>query len=300
MTKSEAPIGKLLAAFAILYLVWGSTYIAIRFAIETLPPLLMAGVRFLLAGSLLYSFRRWQGVEAPPLRHWKSTGLVGALLLFAGNGGVVLAERLVPSALVALLVALMPLWMVLLEWLRPGGERPSQQTFVGLGIGILGMVLLVGPGRLGGGIAITGVLLVVAATMGWAAGSIYSRGADLPKDPLLTTSMQMLCGGACLLLAGLLRGEPATFDMAAVSLHSMLAFLYLTAFGSLLAFSAYVWLLRVSTPAKVSTYAYVNPVVAVFLGWWLGGESISLRVLLAAAVIIFAVIVMTTGKKTKA
>ena len=297
--KPEAPLGKLLASFAILYVVWGSTYIAIRFAIETLPPLLMASARFLLAGGLLYALRRLQGIEAPPRRHWRTTGLVGALLLFAGNGGVVLAEQLVPSALVALLVALMPLWMVLFEWLRPGGERPSAQTFVGLGVGVLGMVLLIGPGKLGGGVALSGVFLVVAATMGWAAGSIYSRGADLPKDPLLTTSMQMLGGGACLLIAGLLYGELASFEPAAVSLRSVLAFFYLTVFGSLLAFSAYVWLLRVSTPARVSTYAYVNPVVAVFLGWWLGGEPISLRVLLAAAVIIFAVVVMTTGKKAK-
>lgn len=296
--RSPAPLGKVLAAFAAVYLVWGSTYLAIRVAIETLPPLTMAGARFLLAGAALYAFMRLRGVPAPAWRHWRTAAVVGALLLLLGNGGVVLAERTVPSGVVALLVAMVPLWMVLLDWLRPGGVRPTARTVLGLLVGFAGMVLLVGPSGLGGArVDPLGVALVTVGSLSWAAGSIYARGASLPKSALLSTGMQMACGGVWLALAGGARGEWAGLDPAAFTTRSVVAWAYLVVFGSLIGFTAYVWLLGAASAARVSTYAYVNPVVAVLLGWALAGEPLSPRVLGAAAVIIAAVAVITTGRR---
>ncbi len=293
---------KVLAAFAAVYVVWGSTYLAIRIAIESLPPLLMAGARFLLAGMLLYAIMRLRGEPAPARRHWGSTALIGMLLLMFGNGGVTLAERTVPSGVAALLVAMVPMWMVLLEWLRPGGNRPAKRTLAGLVIGFAGMVLLVGPSGLMGGDRVDpfGAGLVIMGTLAWAAGSIWSRGAALPKSALLATGMEMVWGGAWLLLAGTIMGEWGTVDPSAFTTRSVLAFLYLVVFGSLVGFTAYIWLLGVSTPARVSTYAYVNPVVAVLLGWALLNEPLNARVLGAAAIIVAAVAVITMGKRAHA
>ncbi|HEX2091846.1 MAG TPA: drug/metabolite exporter YedA [Longimicrobiaceae bacterium] len=293
---------KVLAAFAAVYLLWGSTYLAIRIAIETLPPLLMAGTRFLLAGALMFAWLRMRGEAAPERRQWRPAAIVGGLLLLGGNGGVVLAERTVPSGVAALLVAMVPLWMVLLEWWRGGGTRPTLRTAVGLGVGFAGMVLLVGPAELagGGGVDPAGAAMLMVACASWATGSIYSRGAELPRSPFMATAMEMMCGGGLLLLAGIGRGEPASVDVASFSAASVAAFVYLVLFGSLVGFTAYVWLLRVSTPARVSTYAYVNPVVAVFLGWALAGEPLTPRVLMAAAVIVGAVAVITAGRTAAA
>ena len=289
-----------LAAFAAVYIVWGSTYLAIRVAIETLPPLLMAGARFLLAGGILFAVMRLRGEPAPTRRQWLSTSIVGMLLLMFGNGGVVLAERTVPSGVVALLVAMVPMWMVLLEWLRPGGSRPTLQTVAGLLIGFAGIVLLIGPAGFAGGDRVDplGALLVTIGAAAWAAGSIYSRGAQLPRSALVATGMEMGWGGFWLLLAGTVRGEWASVAPSTFTTESVLAFLYLVAFGSLVGFTAYIWLLGVSTPARVSTYAYVNPVVAVVLGWAFLDEPLTARVLAAAAVIVLAVAVITTGKRS--
>jgi drug/metabolite transporter (DMT)-like permease len=291
-----------LAAFAAVYLIWGSTYLAILFAIETLPPLLMAGARFLAAGAILYAVMRLRGVPAPAARHWRAATIVGGLLLLFGNGGVVLAERTVPSGVVALLVALVPAWMAAFEWMRRGGLRPTARVMVGVAVGFAGTVLLVGPAELAGAERVDpyGTMLVLVGSMAWAAGSIYSRTVELPSSPLLTTAMQMLAGGALLAAAGLVSGEALAVDAAGFSTRSVLAFVYLVVFGSLVGYPAYTWLLRVSTPARVSTYAYVNPVVAVFLGWWLAGEPMTPRVLVAAAVIVAAVVVITTGGRPAA
>ena len=293
---------RVLAAFAAVYVIWGSTYLAIRVAIESLPPLLMAGARFLLAGTLLYALMRARGEPAPERRHWGSTALIGMLLLMFGNGGVTLAERTVPSGIVALLVAMVPMWMVLLEWLRPGGSRPSGRTMLGLVIGFAGMVLLVGPAGLMGGDRVDplGAGLVMVGSLAWAAGSIWSRGAPLPGSALLATGMEMAWGGVWLLLAGTVMGEWGTVAPSAFTTRSVLAFVYLVVFGSLVGFTAYIWLLGVSTPARVSTYAYVNPVVAVLLGWALLDEPLSPRVLGAAAVIVAAVAVITMGRRPHA
>jgi drug/metabolite transporter (DMT)-like permease len=297
-TKTARP-ALVLAAFAAVYLAWGSTYAAIRIAIDTMPPLLMAGARFLLAGTLLYGIMRLRGEPAPERRHWSNTALIGMLLLMLGNGGVTMAERTVPSAIVALLVAMVPMWMVLLEWLRPGGTRPTGRTLLGLAIGFAGIVLLVGPGSLAGGGRVDplGAGIVTLGAMAWAFGSIWSRTAELPKNALVATGMEMAWGGFWLLLAGAARGELGALDPGAFTTRSVLAYFYLVVVGSLIGFSAYIWLLGVSTPARVSTYAYVNPVVAVLLGWAMLDEPLTGRVLGAAAVIVAAVVVITLGKR---
>ena len=287
---------KILAAYAAVYVVWGSTYLAIRIAIDSLPPFLMAGVRFVVAGGLLYAWARLRGAARPTRAHWATAAVVGALLLLGGNGGVVWAEQRVPSGVASLLVATVPLWIVLLEWLR-GGTRPGRGTIAGVVLGLVGLAILVEPGSLvaGGSIDTTGALVLVAASLSWAVGSLYSRRHASAETPLLGSAMQMLAGGAWLLALSLLSGDAMRFDAAAVTAPSVLALVYLIAFGSLVGFTAYIWLLGVSAPSRVATYAYVNPVVAVFLGWLVLAEPVTPRVLVAAAVIVAAVALITTA-----
>jgi drug/metabolite transporter (DMT)-like permease len=287
-----------LAAFAAVYLIWGSTYLAIRFAIETLPGFLMAGVRFSVAGALLYAWTRLRGAARPRGAHWGTAAGMGALMLLGGNGAVVWATEKVPSGIVALLVATVPLWMVLLDWLHGTGPRPTLRVLLGLAIGFGGAILLVGPYALGAAHLVDPVrgLAALAGSLSWAAGSIYARRAPQPKSPLVATSGQMLFGGAFLLLLGLGTGEAAEVDPAGFSTLSVLSLAYLIVFGAIVGYSAYVWLLRVSTAARVSTYAYVNPVVAVFLGWLLADEPVTPRVAIAAAVIVSGVAVITTER----
>jgi len=286
-----------LAAFVALYIIWGSTYLAILFAIETIPPFLMAGIRFLVAGSILYVWGRARGAARPVRREWVAASVVGGLLLLGGNGAVVWAEQRVPSGAAALLVATVPLWMVVLDWLRPGGVRPTGRVVLGLAVGFAGLGLLVGPSDLGGGsIDVIGALVLVIGSLSWASGSIYARGAKLPSSPLLVNGMEMLAGGVLLVLAGLVTGEASALNLAAVSGRSLAALAYLVVFGSLIGYSAYTYLLGATTPARVSTYAYVNPVVAVFLGWALAGEPLTPRVLVATAVILGAVALITLSR----
>jgi drug/metabolite transporter (DMT)-like permease len=285
-------------AFAAVYLIWGSTYLAIRFAIETIPPYLMGGVRFLIAGGVLYAVLRWRGVRSPSRLQWRSTVIVGGLLLFGGNGGVIVAEQYVPSSLAALIVAMVPLWMVLLNWWWGDRVRPNAGTAFGVGLGLAGIVLIAAPGRSAaeGAVNPIGLVMLIGASLSWSIGSLYARKAALPSNALLSTSMEMLAGGALMLIAGLLLGQGAQIHFDQISVLSLSALGYLVIFGSLIGFTAYVWLLKVSTPARVSTYAFVNPVVAVFLGWLLAGEELSLRVLVAAAVIIVAVMLITLNQ----
>jgi len=287
---------RVLLAFAAVYTVWGSTYLAIRVGIETIPPLLMASVRFLVAGTLLYGVSRLRGGPRPTRGNWRATAVVGALLLLGGNGAVVLAERTVPSGVAALLVATVPVWMVVLDWLWRGAARPGLRVVAGLLLGIAGLGLLVGPGAIGGGaIDGTGAAILVAGSLFWATGSIYSREADLPHHAMLGTGMEMLAGGTLLGIAGLLRGELGMLHPAAISGASLLGLLYLVTFGSLVGFTAYVWLLdRVPAP-RVATYAYVNPIVAVLLGWAILGEALTPRMGAAAAVIVAGVVLITTA-----
>ncbi len=291
LTPPPSP-ARLVLAFAAVYIIWGSTYLAIRFALETLPPFLMAGCRFLVAGGLLYGWSRWKGAPAPDRHHWRAAIIVGALLLFGGNGLVVWAEQSVPSSLAALIIATVPLWMTTLDWVTRG-ERPSTGVMAGVLVGFGGVALLVGQGDVTGTVHPLSALMLVTASFSWSCGSLYSRGARLPSHPLLATGMEMLGGGVLLTVLGLTRGELGTFEPAMLSARSLYALLYLIVFGSLIGFTAYIWLLRVTTPARASTYAYVNPVVAVLLGWALADEPLSVRTLLAAAVIVSAVAVMT-------
>jgi len=282
------------AAFAAVYLIWGSTYLGIRIAIETIPPFFMASARFLMAGALLYGWAVTHGPERPTRAHWRAAAIVGALLLVGGNGSVVWAEQRVPSGIAALLAATVPLWMVLLDWWRPGGTRPHWMVFVGIAFGLGGLALLVEPSSFVSGHATDplGAAVLLIGSLLWAMGSIYSRHAALPLSPILMTGIEMLAGGVLLAGTGLLFGESHRFVLHAVSLRSEIALLYLIVFGALIGFTAYLWLLRVASPAHVSTYAYVNPVVAVILGWALAGEPLSARTLLAAGVIVAAVMVV--------
>jgi drug/metabolite transporter (DMT)-like permease len=286
---------RIVLTFTAIYLIWGSTYLAIRFAIETIPPYLMGGIRFLIAGSVLYGVLRWRGVRAPTRLHWRSAIIVGGLLLWGGNGGVMVAEQWVPSSLAALIVALVPLWMVLLNWWWGDRVRPNLSTLLGVGLGLVGIVLIAAPGQSVGEGAVNpiGLVIIIGATLSWSLGSLYSRKATLPSNALLSTSMEMLAGGVLMMIAGLLLGQGAQIHFEQISVLSLSALGYLVVFGSLIGFSAYVWLLKVSTPARVSTYAFVNPVVAVFLGWAFAGEQLSARELLAAAIIILAVVLIT-------
>jgi drug/metabolite transporter (DMT)-like permease len=289
--------GTLIAAFVAIYLIWGSTYLGIRFAIETIPPFLLSATRFGLAGLIMLvaaKVRREPGVTAPQVR---TAAIVGALLMFA-NSLVGVAEKRIPSGVAALLVAMTPLFMVLLEWMRPGGRRPTVLVAVGLLVGLVGVGALVGPASFGGGsrIDLIGAATVVLGAFAWSAGSIYSRHAPKPSSALMMTAIQMLVGGLFVGLVAIARGEVAAFHLAAVSARSFGAWVYLLVFGSLIGFTAFVYLLRVSTPARVATYAYVNPVVAVILGWLLAGEAVSFRMLIAAAIIIAGVALITVAE----
>ncbi len=291
-----------MAAFAAVYVIWGSTYLAIRFALETIPPLLMAGMRHLLAGTILYTLVRCTGCPRPSMVQWRSALVIGTMLLLVGNGGVCWAEQTVPSGLTALFVTTVPVWLVMLNWLRRDGARPGWVEVAGVTMGLLGVGVLMGGAGLVGGepVNLVGALVLMVASLSWAWGSIYSRHAPLPASPLCSTAMQMLCGGVMLLMTGLLWGEGSRFAWEQISLRSALSVGYLTVFGSLVAFSAYVWLLQVSTPAMVGTYAFVNPVVAVLLGYFFGGEPLSARTMIAAVIIVTAVVLITVHAKRAA
>src|SRR6266545_2043800 len=298
----SAPRGLVLLAFAAIYLIWGSTYLGIRFAVETIPPFLLGGARFLAAGAILYAWLRFKGVPSPSGFHWRNAAIVGCLLLGVGNGGVNWAEQKVASSLAALLIAITPLWFVLLDWLRPRGTRPGLQTMLGIVVGFAGVAMLVGGGNglRQNAVELTAVAALMIASIAWASGSLYARYTPKPDSSLMAGAMQMLTGGAVLLGVGLISGEGARFDGSGISSRSAWAFAYLTIVGSLIGFTAFSWLLKVSTPARISTYAYVNPVIAVFLGWALGGETLTPRILWAAAVIVLGVVIITRGKSVSA
>jgi drug/metabolite transporter (DMT)-like permease len=296
-TKTPSPWSVLTALIAV-YLIWGSTYLAIRWAVETIPPFLMAGTRFFIAGALLYAWMRLRGVPKPEPLHWVSATIVGGCLLVGGNGGVVWVEKGgFPSGLTALMIATVPLWMALLQRLR--GVRMGGGVAVGLLLGFVGIILLIGPGELSIGSRVDpiGATVLIGASLSWAVGSLYSRRARLPESALLATAMEMLTGGALLILTGLALGEHGAVRLSAISPQSFFSYLYLILFGSLVGFTAYIWLLRVTTPVLVSTYAYVNPVVAVLLGATLAGETITIRTLLAAVIILIAVALISVPRR---
>jgi drug/metabolite transporter (DMT)-like permease len=279
---------KIVIAFFAVYVFWGMTYLAMRVAVEDIPPYLMAGSRFLLAGAVLYAWARRAGDQPPSPQHWRGAAIVGAFLLLGGNASVAWAEQRVPSGLAALLIGVMPIWMVGLEWVRRG-SRPSKQVVAGLLLGAVGVGLLVLPQGSGNDMDLVGAAVLILAAASWAWGSVISKSASLPKSPFLATSLEMIAGGVLCLLVGVLSGELREFSLSEVSARAALAWLYLVVFGSLVAFTAYIWLLGVTSIAKVGTYAYVNPIVAVLLGWAVLGEPVTLRTVVAAAVILLGV-----------
>ena len=286
----------IVAAFATVYVVWGSTYWAIKVGLDTIPPFALGAVRYLVAGGVMLAGALLLGSGRPSRAQWVTAAITGTLLLVGGNGAVILAEQRAPTGLVAVIVASAPLWMVLIDWLRPGGVRPDRIVFLGLAAGTLGIVLLVDPGgAVASGVPVRETLMLIAGAFSWAAGSIWSRQAKHPGSAVMLVALQMLIAGVIFSGLSLAAGEPARIQPAAITLESWLGLGYLIVFGSIVGFTAYVWLVRQVSPAAVSTYAYVNPVVALALGSMLGGESLTPRTLLAGAVLLGAVVLITAG-----
>ncbi len=301
---TAAPLPTALALLTV-YLVWGSTYLAIAYVVDSMPPFLSAGARYLVAGVILLGllwlhgrFRRSSGErERPTLAHWRSAVIIGMLLLLGGNGLVVLAEQpgLLTSGVAALLVATEPIWMNLFEAILQR-RRPSALVVAGVLAGFIGVVILVFPTDGVAEVSPFGVLLVLIASLCWAVGSLYERRAPVPRSPWLGTGMEMLAGGAALLVLAILTGEPGRTDVSSFTTESILALGYLVVFGSLVVFSAYIWLLHNAPVSTIATYAYVNPIVAVALGAWLRSEEVTPRTILAAAIILGAVVAMVSGR----
>ncbi|MDF3052506.1 MAG: multidrug transporter [Geminicoccaceae bacterium] len=283
-----APRWKIALAFFCVYVFWGMTYLAMRVAVEDIPPYLMAGGRFVAAGAVLYGLARRRGDPPPTRENWQAATMVGVFLLLGGNASVAWAEQRVPSGLAALLIGVMPIWMVSLEWLR-GGSRPSLNVVLGLLLGAAGVGLLVLPQGRGDGVDLLGAGVLILAAASWAWGSVISKSSPLPKSPFMSTSLEMVAGGAACLVVSALAGEFQGFSPAEVSANAVLAWAFLVVFGSLVAFTAYIWLLGVTSIAKVGTYAYVNPIVAVLLGWAILGETVTWRTVIAAAIILLGV-----------
>ena len=292
---------KIWIALLALYIVWGSTYLAILFAVDTIPPFLQAGLRFLISGLILMIWRRAAGDEMPSLKQWKSLAIVGTLLLLGGNGLVSFAEQRIASGVAALIIGTVPLWLVLIEALRPGGVKPSWRAIIGLIVGFGGIYLLIGPSQLTGKFQfdVLGTLTLITAAFLWSVGSIYSRSAELPKSALMTTGAEMLAGSIPIFLVSILFGEWKSFSFAQVSTQSWLALLYLITFGSMVGFVAYIWLLQNAPVSLVATYAYVNPLVAVLLGSWFAQESLTGRTLVAAGIIIGSVVFINSARQVK-
>jgi drug/metabolite transporter (DMT)-like permease len=288
----------LVLAFAAIYLIWGSTYLGIRVAVETMPPFLMAGMRFAVAGTLIFGFLRARGSAWPTAKQWREQAIIGIFLLLGGNAVVSWCEQKTPSGLTSLILGASPLFMVILDWIRPGGIRPTLTLIAGVAVGIAGITMLLGPDAIPAGFRPPPIYLIALflSSISWWTGSLYSKHSRSETPLLMASAMQMLCGCVCMLLTSFILGEGRGFHFAAVSSHSWMAFAYLVVMGSIVAFPVYVWLLEHSTPAKVSTYAYVNPVVAVFLGWAILGEPLNARIMMASAVIIGGVAIITIGR----
>ncbi len=279
-----------------IYLIWGSTYLAVMVAIRTMPPLLMSSVRFLVAGAVLYAWarRRDAGASAAPGgRQWLAAGTTGFALLLVGSGGIAWAEQRLDSGVAALLGASIPLWIALLDR-AVFGSRLSRGAMLGLGIGLAGVFVLVGPAS--HGVNLVGAAAVLVSSIGWAAGSLHARSLPLPRSPLVTAGMQMLVGGALLGVAGIAAGEVRQVRLEAFSAWSLAAFAYLVVGGSLVAYPLYHWLLRNAPTRVVTTHAYVNPAVAVMLGWAVLAEPLTRSTLVAAAAIVVSVLLIVGSR----
>lgn len=291
---------RLVTALLLVYVFWGSTYLAIAMAIETIPPFFMASMRFLIAGSLLYGYMRLIKKEPVLPGNWKSAWIMGALLLLFGNGGVVYAQQFVPSGIAALMVGSGPFWFMLLGWLWLKDARPGPMALAGLLIGFTGLAILIGVDDLGGSVGLVplpAAIMLLIATITWSVGSIYAKTLDHATSPMMLSAMQMLTGSVLMFFAGILHGELPQFSLEAIHWSSVAALLYLVVFGSLVGYSAYLYVLRHASPALASTYAYVNPVVAVFIGWALADEPVNQRTIVAASMIVGAVILLSWPRR---
>src|SRR5438874_3578822 len=291
-------------AFAALYLIWGSTYLGIRFAIETIPPFLMAGARFVAAGLIMYVIAWSQGIGKSTWANWRTSFIIGACLLLAGNGGVTISEQHIDSGLAALIVAIVPIYIVLLGWVTGMAPRPSPIVWLALVGGFVGVGILFGPAlhfsSNGSRHPAIGISILLVSSFIWSAGSLYSRTAKHAASPFLTAAQQMLCGGLLLLLVGIMTGEVRELQPNAMSILSLASFVYLVMIGAVVGYTAYIWLLRHCEPAKVATYAYVNPIVAVLLGAAFAGETLSMRIVVAGALIIGSVALVITAQQLRA
>ena len=283
--------------FAAIYLIWGSTYLGIRYAVETIPPLLMMGVRHFVAGALVYAWVRRRGTPAPDLQQWGYALIAGVVLFLGGHGVLAWAEQKVPSGLAALLCATLPLWTALLSRLDGSERKLGVRAWAGLLLGFAGVALLIGPSMVGQRLDLLAAGAVLSSALFWAVGTSYVQRVRMPASTVLSAAMQMVGGGATLLIAGLLGGETARVHFASVTARSVLSLAYLIVFGSIIAFTVYIWLLTVSSPSRISTYAYVNPVVAVLLGWAVAGEGLGVRTLAATAIILVGVALVSTRRK---
>jgi len=301
MTATAAPAPRqahLIVAFALLYVCWGSTYLAIRIAIGTWPPLLMAALRFTVAGAMLYAFLRTRGTPAPAPRNWGAAVISGGLLLGVGNGSICWAEQWIPSSVAALIIASTPLWMTLLPWLGRRAPAPPALVMVGVLLGLAGVGILLGARDavvVSGGASPWAAAVVIGATLSWAIGSLWSRRLPLPSSPFLSTSMQMLAAGPLLAVTGAARGELGHLTPAMLTATPLLAIAFLVVFGSIAGFGSYVWLLRNTTPTRASTYAFVNPLIAVVLGWAIAGEKLGWRTFAASTLIVSSVAAVVLG-----
>jgi len=295
---TKPPQWQIYLAFAAVYIIWGSTYLGMKFAIETIPPFLMSAMRFVVAGFFLLLYCLVvKGMRLPTWQEFKTPWLTGFLLVMMGNGGMSYAEKTVPSSVAALLVATTPLWFMALGWLFFGDQRPNFKMVSGLVLGMIGMIILIGPSQLSGhAIDLVGTVIILVGTLCWAFGSLYSAHKKNQAPPLVSTALQMLNGGIFLGILSFLHGDFESFHVESISGKSFWALGYLIVFGSWVGYTSYSWLIRVVPPSQASTYAYVNPLVAVLLGWLLGGESITVQMLLAGACILPAVILILKSK----
>ena len=295
---------RMIGAFAALYLIWGSTYLGIRFAIETIPPFLMAGARFLIAGVIMYAIAWSQGIGKSTWANWRTSLISGACLILGGNGGVTVSEKYIDSGLAALIVAIVPIYIVILGWASGTAPKPTPVVWLALVGGFVGVGILLGPALRfssnGGQHPAIGMSILLVSSFIWSAGSLYSRTAKHAASPFLTAAQQMLCGGLLLLLTSFATGETRRFHPHSVSILSLASFAYLIIIGAVVGYTAYIWLLRHCDPAKVATYAYVNPIVAVLLGAAFAGETLTMRTLIAGALIIGSVALVITAQQLRA
>ena len=288
----------LIAAFAVIYLVWGSTYLAIRFAVETIPPFLLAGARFLVAGGIMYAWLLARGEAKVTKGQLVPCATSGILMLVGGNGLVCWAEQFIPSGITALIIGTAPLWIVMVGWIGFKDDAPSGKIILGLLLGLVGIGILAEPaGFSNGETNLRGIVAILFACFFWAWGSFLSKSPTMPKSTLLSVALQMLIAGAAMLLISCGLGEPINMDWSAVSAKSLWSLAYLIVFGAILAYSCYGWLFRNASAVAVSTYAYVNPVVAVILGYWLANEEITQMTIIGAALILFSILLVSGRKK---